>query len=92
MFIYIKEISEGHWIKVARSITHALTLFIQIIIYCNFAHMATEQVENFFFPIDLSLIPYVRMYGFSRSQKLINRYLKIFVAVLKATGPIDFKV
>ncbi|XP_008560943.1 odorant receptor 22c-like [Microplitis demolitor] len=46
IFALDKEISEGHWIKVARSITHALTLFIQIIIYCNFAHMATEQTKT----------------------------------------------
>ncbi|XP_074109058.1 odorant receptor 9a-like [Cotesia typhae] len=46
IFTLDKEASEGHWPKFARSIAHAMTLLIQIIIYCNFAHRATEMTKS----------------------------------------------
>ncbi|XP_057322820.1 odorant receptor 47a-like [Microplitis mediator] len=46
IFTLDKELSEGHWPKFARSVAHAMTLLIQIIIYCNFAHRATELTKN----------------------------------------------
>ncbi|CAD6234702.1 GSCOCT00002058001.2-RA-CDS [Cotesia congregata] len=43
IFTLDKEFSSGHWSKVGRSFAHASTLFIQIIIYCNYSHQATEM-------------------------------------------------
>nr|WGO81767.1 olfactory receptor 91 [Microplitis mediator] len=46
IFTLDKELSEGHWVTVARSVTHALTLFIQILIYCEFSHVATQEISR----------------------------------------------
>ncbi|KAH0555025.1 hypothetical protein KQX54_014770 [Cotesia glomerata] len=39
------EISQGQWPKFARSVAHAITLMIQIVIYCDYAHRVTEMTK-----------------------------------------------
>ncbi|XP_044598838.1 odorant receptor 83a-like isoform X2 [Cotesia glomerata] len=41
-----KEISEGNWPIVIKCFVHAVALFVQIIIYCNFSHIATEMTAS----------------------------------------------
>ncbi|CAD6221184.1 GSCOCT00005075001.3-RA-CDS [Cotesia congregata] len=41
-----REATEGDWRKFAKSVTHAITLFIQIVIYCDFAHQTSELLNN----------------------------------------------
>ncbi|XP_074115048.1 LOW QUALITY PROTEIN: odorant receptor 22c-like [Cotesia typhae] len=41
-----REATEGDWAKFARNVTHAITLFIQIIIYCDFAHQTSELMNT----------------------------------------------
>nr|AGG17944.1 olfactory receptor 11 [Microplitis mediator] len=46
IFALDKDLSDGNWAKVASSVTHALTLFFQIVIYCEFSHVATEETSK----------------------------------------------
>ncbi|XP_008560932.1 odorant receptor 47a-like [Microplitis demolitor] len=46
IFALDKDLSNGNWAKVASSVTHALTLFVQIVIYCEFSHVATEETSR----------------------------------------------
>ncbi|CAD6234698.1 GSCOCT00014117001.2-RA-CDS, partial [Cotesia congregata] len=41
-----KEIAEGNWTIVIKSFVHAVALFVQIIMYCNFSHTATEMTAS----------------------------------------------
>ncbi|CAD6234695.1 GSCOCT00002056001.3-RA-CDS, partial [Cotesia congregata] len=41
-----KGISKGNWPIVIKSFVHAVALFVQIIMYCNFSHTATEMAAS----------------------------------------------
>ncbi|XP_044581307.1 odorant receptor 22c-like isoform X2 [Cotesia glomerata] len=41
-----REATDGDWNKFSKSVAHAITLFIQIIIYCDFAHQTSELMNN----------------------------------------------